>query len=270
MSSINCVRPASLSGFLLKTYSRCKSAQILKITECTGVRENQMCDCDTVFLASCIAIKKCAKWCSFCKNRLRKSAFSRDLPGGCCDGIWSLSSLCIGDGHRRWSPSNCCPSLWRRKVASCTRENLESRTVGTIHFPLAHPCCSQCKVSTAGLLRNTDGPKSPFHHDCTPTMQMVFCSTEDLTKSSAGVIWKCLATLLLYLFIKRTKGMQVGELGHVWVICPFACRGEGPAFGSVKPDTKQNVALHIFSADRPGRTLFSSCDRDFPVPGIAL
>lgn len=76
--------------------------------------------------------------------------------------------------------------------------------------------------------------------------------------------------LLLHDFIKRTEGMQVGEQGHVWVIYPFACRGRGPAFGSVKPDAKQNLALLIFPADRPGRTLFSSCDRDFPVPEIAL
>lgn len=142
MSSVSCVYPISLYGFLLNTYSCSKSARILKITECTGVRENLMCDCGTVFLASCTAIKKCAEWCSFCKDQLRKSAFSET----CLEAVMEFdppSSLCIGEGFRRWSPSNCCPSSWCRKAASCIRENLESRGAGTIHSPLVHPCCSQ-------------------------------------------------------------------------------------------------------------------------------
>lgn len=77
--------------------------------------------------------------------------------------------------------------------------------------------------------------------------------------------------LLLYPFIKRTRG----DAGRRARTCfshryPFAFRERGPTFGAVKPDAKQNVALLIFPADRPGRTLFSICDGDFPVPGIAL
>lgn len=77
--------------------------------------------------------------------------------------------------------------------------------------------------------------------------------------------------LLLYPFFKRTRG-DAGRRARACYshIYPFACRGRGPAFGSAKPDAKQNVALLIFPAGRPGRTLFSSCDGDFPVPGIAL
>lgn len=132
------------------------------------------------FLESCIAIKKCAEWCSFCKNQLRKSAFSETSLAPAVMEFDPPSSLCIGYGFRRGSPIICCPSLWCRKVSSCIRENLESRGVGTIHSRLVHPCCTQCKVSTVG----NRWPQNLLF----TTRQMVFCSTEALTRSSAGVM----------------------------------------------------------------------------------
>lgn len=88
-------------------------------------------------------------------------------------------------GCKGVSPSDCHPNLWCRTVGSRVWESLGEQGCGD---PLVHLCCSQCKASTAGLRRNADGPKSPFPRQPAPTMQMVFCGTEDLTKSSAGVI----------------------------------------------------------------------------------
>lgn len=266
MSSISCVYPISI--YLLKTYSRFKSAQIRKITECTGVRENRLSNCGTGFSGILYCHQKVCGMVQFLQEPAKEISLFWNLPGACCDGIWSPQQPM----HRLWVPEGvpiiCCPSLWCRKVSSCIRENLESRGVGTIHSRLVHPCCTQCKVSTVGhrwpqnlLFTTTVPPQGKWYF---AVQRLLLGLQQGLCEN---VSRHC---LLLNPFIKRTRGMQVGEQGHVWVINPFTCRGGGPAFGSVKPDAKQNVALLIFPADRPGRTLPSRCHRDFPVPGIAL
>lgn len=267
MSSISCICPTSLSGFLLKTYSRCKSAQILKITECIGVRENRMCRLWHSVFGILYCHQKGAEWCSFCKNQLKKTA---SLEAAVME-FDPYSNLCIGDGVRRWSPSNCCPSLWCRKVASCIRENLESRAVGTLlHFSLftllwSFPAVPSARLAPRDLGETQMAQNLLFTVTVLPQCKRYFAVQRILLSLQQGLYENASRLCLpLYPFIKRTRG-DAGRracLSHI----PVRLQGRRTGFCETRRKTKRCPA-HF---PRLGRTLFCSCERDFPMPGIAL